>query len=472
MEEATMKHNPKRMNAGKEGAASLSLLERIQPNAAGIDCGQNSHFIAVPPDRDPQPVREFRTFTTDLERLADWLIQCGVKTVAMESTGVYWIPLYEILEQRGLEVLLVNARDVHNVRGRKSDVKDCEWLRELHSVGLLRASFRPAAAIVPLRAFLRQRETLVEEAATRIQRMQKALTEMNLKLHTVLTDLTGQTGLKIVRSILAGERDPERLAAYRDYRCHASRAEIVAALTGNYRAEHVFALRQNFAAYEFLLQQIAECDSEIEALLTALADQQPPPSAGLPEARRTRVSKHAPGFDIRGPLHRLTGGIDLSQIDSIGPHTALHLVAEIGTDMRRWKTEKHFTSWLALTPNNKVSGGRLLSSRTPPSANRAAVMLRRCAMSLGKTSTALGAFYRHLAVRIGKAKAITATARKLAVLVYRMLSGSLVYNDPGANAYHQLNQARELKSLRKRAKLLGFALVDRSSGEVLVNPVS
>src|SRR5262249_45667920 len=277
------------------------------------------------------------------------------------------IPLYEILEERGFEVLLVNARDVHNVRGRKSDVTDCEWLRELHSVGLLRPSFRPAAAIVPLRSFMRQRETLVEEAATRIHRMQKALTEMNLKLHTVLTDLTGQTGLKIVRSILAGERDPERLAAYRNYRCHASHAEIEAALTGNYRAEHFFALRQNFASYEFLLKQIAECDGEIEALLATLAAQQPPPSAPLTAARRKRVSKHQPQFDIRGPLHRLTGGADLSQIDSIGPQAALHLIGEIGTDMTRWPTEKHFTSWLALAPNNKISGGRLLSSRTPPS---------------------------------------------------------------------------------------------------------
>jgi hypothetical protein len=338
-------------------------------------------------------------------------------------------------------------------------------------VGLLRASFRPAAAIVPLRSFLRQRETLVEEASTRIQRMQKALTQMNVMLHVVVTDITGQTGLRIVRSILAGERDPERLAAHRDYRCHASHAEIVAALTGNYRAEHLFALRQNFAAYEFLLKQIAECDGEIEALLTTLADQQPPPSAGLPDARGTRVSKNTPGFDIRGPLHRLTGGIDLSQIDSIGPHAALQLVAEIGTDMRRWPTEKHFTSWLALAPNNKVSGGRLLGSRTPPSANRAAVMLRRCAMSLGRTSTALGAFYRRLALRVGKAKAITATARKLAVLVYRVLAGQLLYHDSGAVAYHQLNRARELKSLRKRAKLLGVDLLDRSTGELLVNPV-
>jgi transposase len=318
----------------------------------------------------------------------------------------------------------------------------------------------------PLRAFMRQRQTLVEEAATRIQRMQKALTEMNLKLHTVLTDLTGQTGLKIVRSILAGERDPERLAAYRDPRCHASHAEIVAALTGNYRTEHLFALKQNCAAYEFLLKQIAECDSEIEALLATLADQQPPPAAPLPEARPNRASKHAPAFDIRGPLHRLTGGPDLSQIDSIGPHAALQLVAEVGTDMRRWKSEKHFTSWLSLAPNNKLSGGRLLSSRTAPSANRAAAILRRCAMSLARTSTALGAFYRRLAVRTGKAKAITATARKLAVIVYRVLSGDLVYHDPGATAYHELNRARQIKSLRRRALLLGFSLVDQTTGEV------
>ena len=267
--------------------------------------------------------------------------------------------------------MLVNARDVHNVRGRKSDVMDCEWLRELHSVGLLRANFRPAAAIVPLRSFMRQRETLVEETSARILRMQKALTQMNVMLHVVVTDITGQTGLKIVRSILAGVRDPELLAAHRDYHhCHASHAEIVAALTGNYRAEHLFALKQNFAAYEFLLKQIAECDREIEALLTTLANQQPPPSSPLPDARTKSTPKRAPAFNIRSPLHRLTGGVDLSQIDSIGPQAALQIIAEIGTDTRRWKSEKHFTSWLALAPNNKISGGRLLSSRTPPSTNR------------------------------------------------------------------------------------------------------
>jgi transposase len=271
--------------------------------------------------------------------------------------------LYEILEQRGFEVLLVNAHDRHNVRGRKRDVSDCEWLRELHSVGRLRASFRPAAAIVPLRSFLRQRETLVEETTTRINRMHKALTEMNLKLDSVLTDIN-QTGLRIIRAILGEERNPEQLAAHRDHRCHASQAEIVAALTGNYRAEQLFALKQNFAAYEFLLQQVAECDAEIEALLTSLAAQQPPPPTALPPTRSKARPQHGqPRFEIRSPLQQLSGGVDLSQIDAIGPHAALQLVAEIGTDMHRWQTEKHFTSWLALAPNNRVSGGRRLSSQ-------------------------------------------------------------------------------------------------------------
>jgi transposase len=467
-----MQHKPKCRRSKEKGPSGIALLERLQPDAAGIDCGQNSHFVAVPPDRDPQPVREFLTFSADLQRLADWLAQCRVKTVAMESTGVYWIPVYEILEQHGFELLLVNARDVHNVRGRKSDVTDCEWLRELHSVGLLRASFRPAAAIVPLRSFVRQRATLVEEAATRIQRMQQALTEMNLKLHTVLSDLTGRTGLVIVRSILKGERDPARLATHRDPRCHASHAEIVAALTGHYRAEHLCALKQNFAAYKFLLQQIAECDSAIEAVLTTLAAPQPPPAATLPAPRHRAISKHQPQFDLRSPLHRLTGGADLSQVDGISAQAALQIIAEIGTDMSRWQSAKHFTSWLALAPNNKVSGGRLLSSRTAPSANRAAVTLRRCAMSLARTATALGAFYRRLAARAGKAQAITATARKLAVLVYRVLSGNFLYQDPGATAYYQLNRTRQLNSLRKRAKLFGCDLVDRTTGEVLVNAVS
>jgi transposase len=388
----------------------------------------------------------------------------------MESTGVYWIPLYEILEERGFEVVLVNARHLHNVRGRKSDVSDCEWLRELHSVGLLSPSFRPAAALVPLRAYLRQRQTLVDEGATHILRMQKALIEMNLMLQMVLSDITGVTGLKIIRSILDGERDPATLAAHRDYRCKASLKDIIAALTGNYRAEHLFALKQNFEAFEFNRRQISECDDAIEPLLKQLAAQRPQPTAGLPAPR----NRHEPRpreikFEVRDPLHRLTGGVDLTQIDAIGPHSALQLIAEIGTDMSRWPTEHHFTAWLALAPNNKISGGRRLSSRTPPSANRAAVILRRCAMSVMHTQTALGAFYRRLAIRTGKPKALTATARKLALLVYRVLAGTLTAQHLDAATYHERYRQREIKAVRKRAYLLGLTLVDPATGEVLLN---
>jgi transposase len=467
-----MKDN-RRSPASRQAAATKPrawspLLKRIQPDAAGIDCGATSHYVAVPEDRDPQPVRAFSTFTTDLQRLADWLVRCGIKTVAMESTGVYWIPLHEVLEERGLEVVLVNARHVHNVRGRKSDVKDCQWLQELHSVGLLQASFRPAGEIVTLRSYVRHRQTLVEAAATCIHRMQKALTQMNLKLHHVLSDLTGVTGMAIVRDIVAGVRDPQALAAHRDGRCKASGQDIAAALTGNYRPEHLFALRQNFAAFEFHQRQIAQCDQAIAAQLARLADSRPPASRELPTARqRYKRSKNEPCGELRAPLHRLTGGADLSQIDGIGPYGALQLIAEIGTDMSRWRTEKHFTAWLTLAPNNKISGGRLLSSKTQPSANRAAAVLRRCAMSLTRSATALGAYYRRLAYRLGQPKAITATARKLAILVYRVLRGEIAYRDPGATAYDQLHRTRLINGLRRRVQEFGLSLINLETGEVL-----
>lgn len=456
--------------SSKRRGLSPALLKRLQPDAAGIDCGATSHYVAVPEDRDPQPVREFRTFTTDLQHLADWLVKCGIKTVAMESTGVYWIPIHEVLEERGLEVVLVNAHEVHNVRGRKTDVKDCQWLQELHSVGLLHASFRPAGEIVALRSYVRHRQTLIEAAATCIHRMQKALTQMNLQLHHVLSDLTGVTGMAIVRDLLAGVRDPHALAAHRNRRCKASAQEIAAALTGNYRPEHLFVLRQNFEAFEFQQRQIAHCDQAIEAQLTRLAEIRRPTAQELPAARpRCKPSKNEPRVELRSPLHRITGGADLSQLDGIGPYGALQLIAEIGTDMSRWRTEKHFTAWLTLAPNNKISGGRLLSSKTQPSANRAAAVLRRAAMSLTRSATALGAYYRRVAYRLGRPKAITATARKLALLVYRVLRGDIVYRDPGATAYLQLHRARLINSLRRRAKELGLGLISLETGEVLDN---
>ena len=456
-----------KMSSGKRTRRSRPLLERVNPNAAGIDCGSTMHYVAVPPDRDPEPVRCFKTFTDDLHRLADWLVACGVKTVAMEATGVYWIPIYEILEARGMEVVLVNARHVKNVPGRKSDVTDGEWLQELHSVGLLRGSFRPVAEIAALRSYLRHRETLVQSAAITINRMQKALVQMNLQLHVVISDITGDTGLRILRDIVSGQTDPRHLARHRDTRCQASEEEIAAALTGHYRTEQVFVLRQNLELYDAFQRQIESCDTQIEGHLKTLATSAAKPEAPLPAARsRRRARGNEPHFDVRATLHQLLG-TDLSQIDGIGPYTALRLISEIGSDMSRWPTEHHFTSWTTLAPHNKISGGRLLSSRTQPSANRTAAILRLAAMSLGRTQTALGAFYRRLAFRIGKAKAITATARKLAILVYRVLKGEIVYADPGATTYDARHRDSTIRRLRRHAAALGFSLVNGQTGEIL-----
>ena len=452
---------------------SPTVLDRINRNVAGIDCGSAEHFVAVPPDRDPTPVQSFTTFTQDLLRLADWLTACRVTSVAMEATGVYWIPIYEILEARGFEVLLVNARHLKNVPGRKSDVSDCEWIRELHSVGLLRGSFRPADAIVALRAYLRHRQTLIESAGTYTQRMQKALVQMNRQLPLVVSDITGVTGLRILRDIVAGQRDPQHLAEHRDYRCRASKADIVAALTGHYRPEHLFVLQQNLELFDGCQTQLAACDRAIDAHVQTLTAQRPTPVTPLPDPRVTKTPRdNEPRFEIRTPLWQLTGGVDLTQIDGIAPYTALKLISEMGIDMTRWPTEKHFTSWLTLAPKNKISGGRLLSSRTQPSAHRAAAVFRLTAMSLGRTQTALGAFYRRLAARIGKPQAITATARKLATLVYRALNGELVYRDPGAQAYDLQQRTRVLRRLRQRAATLGFSLVNRETGEIFEPAIS
>jgi transposase len=461
-----MPHNRQRSRSPRR--ISPSVLERMNPDVAGIDCGATTHYVAVPPDRDARPVQSFPTFTADLQRLADWLTACRVTSVAMEATGVYWIPIYELLEARGFEVLLVNARHLKNVPGRKSDVSDCEWIRELHSVGLLRGSFRPTAAIVALRAYLRHRQTLIDSAGIYTQRMQKALVQMNVLLPMVVSDITGVTGLRILRAIVAGERDPQRLAKHRDHRCRASHADIVAALTGHYRLEHLFVLQQNLELFDACQQQLARCDTTIQAHVATLTAQVTPPATPAPAPRvTTKPRDNEPTFEIRLPLHHLTEGVDLTQIDGIAPYTAVKLISEIGTDMTRWPTEKHFTSWLTLAPHNKISGGRLLSARTQPSANRAAAMLRLSVMGLSRTQTALGAFYRRLAARIGKPQAVTATARKLAILVYRALKGDLTYRDPGADAYDQQQRARILRSLRKRAATLGFELVNRETGEVL-----
>ena len=449
-----------RTHRSSKSRRSTSLLERINADVAGIDLGSQKHYVAVPTDRDTQPVRTFGAFTGELHRLADWLSACGIRSVAMEATGVYWIPLFEILEARGFEVLLVNAQHVKNVPGRKTDVLDCEWLRDLHSVGLLRGSFRPADAVAALRGYLRHRDTLVKSMSTVVLRMQKALTQMNVQLHQVISDITGKTGMAILHDIVAGRTDPEQLAGHRDPRCHASTSEFVAALTGNYRAEHVFVLKQNLELFTTIQSKLSDCDAAIEAYLQQLVEPLKNPEPLLPvSARRSKHHETEPAFDSRPYLQRLTG-TDLTQIDGIGPHNALQLVSEIGVDMTRWATEHHFTSWLALAPKNKITGGRVISSKTSPSANRAAGILRMAAFAVAKTRTALGAFYRRLAVRTGKAKAITATARKLAILVYRMLKGDLTkYVDPGPDLYSERQRQRVIHNLRRRAAALGLQLI-------------
>ena len=442
---------------GASGEARRAM-PMVHANAAAIDVGATMHMAAVGAECTPEPVRSFGTFTTDLHRLADWFEGCGVETVVMESTGVYWIPIFELLEARGFEVFLVNARDAKHVPGRKTDVSDAQWLQRLHSHGLLRASFRPKGEIVELRAYLRQRERLLDYAASHIQHMQKALTEMNLQLHHVVADITGATGLRIIRAILAGERDPAVLARLRDQRCHASAETIEKALTGHYRAEHLFALEQALALYDAYQEKAVACDVRIEGVLQGLSLRRGREVGPLPAPRR-RMGRQAngPGFDLRAALFALLGK-DLTQIHGLGPYLALKLVAECGDDLSAWPSAKHFTSWLCLAPSNKVSGGKVLSSRTRRSGSRAAALLRLAAVTIGRTDTALGAFYRRLSARIGKAKAVTATARKIAVLFYNAVRHGMDYVDPGASSYETRYRARVVDNLHRRAKAFGFVL--------------
>lgn len=457
------------MATKKKSMHAPSGMPIVHRRAAGLDVGSTFHVVAVPDDADDEPVRTFKSFTGDLHRLADWLATVGITTIAMESTSVYWIPVFEILESRGFEVILVNARDAKNVPGRKTDVNDAQWLRQLHTYGLLRGSFRPHEQIVALRAYLRHRERLVEYTASHIQHMQKSLMQMNLQLHHVVSDITGVTGMKIIRAILEGERTPSVLAEFRDVRCKASVATIGEALTGNYRNEHVFALRQAVELYDFYTAKVDECDREVESCLKALNERKEPPKVALPQARRKSRSKREPAFEVRDALYTLVGGVDLTQVHGLGPYSALRIVAECGTDMSRWRTAKHFTSWLTLAPGNKISGGKVLSSQTRRSANRATALLRMAAVGVSRTATALGAFFRRLAARVGKAKAVTATARKIAVLFYNTLRHGAAYVDPGVDYYEERYRKRTLDNLRRRAESLGFLLVQAADGPVGVS---
>jgi transposase len=437
-------------------SSAESELNRIHPYAAGIDIGAAEHWVSIPAELDPEPVRRFSCFTADLYALADWLIQRGITTVAMESTGVYWIPLFQILETKGLEVRLVNAHFVKTVPGRKSDVLDCQWLQRLHSYGLLSGSFRPEDQVCVFRSYIRQRDRLVKSATVHIQRMQKALTEMNLQLHRVVSDITGVTGMTIIRAIIAGERDPQTLAAMKDHRAKRSIQEIAAALEGDYRVEHLFVLKQELHLYDMYQQQIQDCDQQIEHCLSQFASQNDGPLP--PRATGKKQSHRGPAFDLRSHLYRISG-VDFTQIDGLGPLTIQSILSEVGLDATRFPTVKQFTSWLGLCPGSRISGGKMLSSKTRKVVNRASTAFRMAAQSLANSKTALGAFYRRIRSRLGPPKAITATAHKLARIFYLLWKTGQDYVDPGVDAYEQKYQDRALKNLKQRAKQMGFELV-------------
>lgn len=442
--------------------STTGSLPVLYPDTAGIDIGSKTHFVAVPSDRDITPVKEFSTFTADLHKMVNWLKECQIKTIIMESTGVYWIPAFELLESKGFDVKLVNARHVKNVSAHKTDVLDCQWLQQLGTFGLLKGAFRPAEAILALRAYLRQRDMLIKTAAQHIQHMQKALTQMNLHLHNVISDITGKTGMAIIRNIVAGITDPKALAEQRDERCHNPIEIIEASLVGNYREEHLFVLKQALELYDYYMQKLAECDIQIEKTVKKLETKCDKRKVKRLEEKRSslrakKLKKHEYAFDLQSELIRTTG-VDLTKIPAIGSSTALTIVSEIGLDMSRWRSAKHFASWLGLSPGNKVSGGKRLSGRTKPCANRVAVALRIAANTLYNSQCAFGAFLRRMKARLGSPKAITALAHKLAKLIYLMLKYGRDYIEKGVKFYEEMYQKRREESLKRKAKELGYKL--------------
>lgn len=447
-----------------------SLLQQLNINAAGIDIGSECHYVAVPPGRDPegQDVRHFSTFTADLHTIADWLHVCGIDTVAMESTGIYWIALFEVLESRGFDVRLVNPRAIKNAPGRKTDVLDCQWIQQLHTYGLLQSAFRPQQQICELRAYMRQRAMLIAYAAQHVQHMQKALEQMNIKLDQVLNDITGLTGMNIIRAIIGGERNPLRLAAMRNARCAHSEADIAKALEGTWRAEHIFALQQAMELYDSYQKHIIECEEHIEGHLESFDDRSTG-SFSASDSKRKSLKSCATSlhFDAHRSLQRMTG-VDLTRIEGIAAPTALTIIGEIGIDMVPWPTVKHFTSWLGLCPGSKISGGKRLSSKTKPSANRAAHAFRLAAYSLQRSNSAIGAFLRRKKSQLGAPKAITATAHKIARIFYTMLKYGTEYVDRGQDYYEQRYQDRVIANLKRKAKQFGFELVNVKEHQNLI----
>jgi transposase len=446
----------KKVQRGKQ-SQDWEALPPLNANAAGIDVGNAEHYVAVPAGRDAEPVQKFGSFTADLHRMAQWLKGCGIQTVVMQATGVYWIALYQILEDHGLEVNVVNAHHTKTLPGRKTDVLECQWLQKLHTFGLLNNSFQPAEDIWILRTYMRQREKLVAGASTCIQHIQKALTEMNLQLANVISDISGMTGMAILRAIVRGERNPQALARLKGERIHATREEIAQSLEGNWRSELLFVLEQSLALYDTYQQSIAQCNLRIEAHLKSMKSkttaEQAPPKSGHERSHRKQIL----WLDLSSQLFRIAG-VDLTQIDGIQVQTAQTVISEVGVDMSRWRTEKQFASWLGLCPDNRISGGKVLKRGTRHVVNRAATALRMAAWSLFRSQSALGANFRRLRRKLGAPKAITAMAHKLARLVYRMLKFAQGYVDKGMEHYEAKYRQDQIKWLAKSAAALNLQL--------------
>jgi transposase len=446
--------------------ARKNVLERINPNAAGVDIGANFHLVAIPEDRAEENIKKFGPFSSDLHRLADWLTEHQIQTVAMESTGVYWIPVFQILEQRGFEVKLVNAAHVKNLPGRKSDVSDCQWIQQLHTFGLLNGSFRPKDEVCVLRTSLRLRDTLVKDCSSHVLRMQKALTEMNVQIHRVLSDITGYTGMAIIRTILAGTL---KLAQMKHPQVKASTEQIVKALEGDYRTEHLFALQTAVALYDAYQLKITECENQIEQQLehfeTKLDFEKILEQSGALKARSAKVRL---GLQRQAYLASVCG-VDLTRLPGLSTLAVEVIISETGLNMDCWKSERHFCSWLKVCPNNRISGGKVLSSRSRKTKNRAAGMFRLAAQGAMQSKTAVGAFIRRLRARLGAPTAINAGANKLARLFYRMLKFGAPYVEQGQTYYEQRYKDRLLHNLTKRAKELGFQLTPFQPATVSVS---
>jgi transposase len=446
----------KQRKAAKRKGSRNRPIPVINPNAAGINVGAREVYVAAPQDRDPEPVRTFATFTPDLVELANWLAVCGVTTVAMEATSVYWMPLFTILEERGIEVCLVNARHLRRVPGRKTDVLDCEWLQYLHSVGLLRGSFHPSEAVAAVRTVLRHKASLVQMGSSHVQHMHKALTQMNLQIHHVISDITGVTGMAILDAILAGERCPEVLAELRHRTIKADEKTLAKALTGTWRREHLFTLRQSLGAYRHYQAQIQQCDEELHQLLGNFGSRIDPGEDPLPPAPGRR--REPRGLDLRTEFYRIFG-TDLTAIPGIEVHTIQTLFAECGRDLSSFPTPGDFASWLGLCPDNRITGGKVISTRTRKVNNPAANALRLAAQSLHRSPSALGDYYRRMRYRQGPAKAITSTAHKLARILYTLVTTRQFYDETVLAQHQHQTRARKTRRLKTQAAALGFDLV-------------